>query len=141
VTRRIAFSVLPTMLLAIAATAVAGGTPKTIPSGSRIYVARMDGFETYVIAAINKKKVPVTVTTKRENADFEITGAAESEKPGWAKVIFKGQIRSDEQASINVVNLKTADVVFAYNVHKGNSVRGKQSAAEACAKHLKEAIE
>ena len=32
------------------------------------------------------------------------------------------------------------EVVFAYSVHKANSVRGKQSTGEACAKHLKEKI-
>jgi hypothetical protein len=31
--------------------------------------------------------------------------------------------------------------VFAYNVDKSNAVRANQSTAEACAKHLKEAIE
>ena len=35
----------------------------------------------------------------------------------------------------------TDEVVFAYAVHKTNSVRGKQSAAEACAKHMKEKVE
>jgi hypothetical protein len=40
-----------------------------------------------------------------------------------------------------VTNIKTGTAAFAYAVHKGSSVRGKQSAAEACAKHLKRKIE
>jgi hypothetical protein len=49
-----------------------------------------------------------------------------------------------------VIDAKTKDVVWAYEVHKSShgslffgtlGARGKQSMAEACAKHLKEYIE
>jgi curli biogenesis system outer membrane secretion channel CsgG len=49
--------------------------------------------------------------------------------------------RSNEQASIQIVNLKTSEVVFAYSVNKVSSAHGKKSSAEACAKHLKEKID
>jgi len=116
-------------------------TKKFIPVGSKVYVAPMkDGFDTFVIAGIMKKKVPVVVVTSRERADYEITGIAESEKAGWAKMLFIGSIQSAEQASIKIVDIKTDEVVFGYSVNKGNSYRGKQSAGEACAKHMKESI-
>src|SRR5437762_4318722 len=108
---------------------------KPIPAGARVYVAPMNGFETYLIAALDKKKVPVVVVADRDKADFEITGASESEKAGWAKIMFSHSTQSTEQASINVHNIKTGAVVFAYAVNKSNSVHGKQSTAEACAKH------
>jgi hypothetical protein len=41
----------------------------------------------------------------------------------------------------NLVEMKSGEVVYSYAVHKGNSYRGKQSAAEACAKHMKEKLE
>jgi hypothetical protein len=44
-------------------------------------------------------------------------------------------------ASVKVVRIKTDEVVYGYSVKKGNSYKGRQSAAEACAKHLKEKIE
>jgi hypothetical protein len=114
---------------------------KFIPAGSRVYVAPMkDGFDTYVIAGIMKKQVPVIVVTSREKADYEITGIAESDKAGWAKMLFMSSSSSAEQASIKIVEIKTEEVVFGYSVNKGNSVRGKQSAGEACAKHMKESI-
>ena len=47
-------------------------------------------------------------------------------------------IASGEQATINVVDLHSGVVVFAYEVSKANAFHGKQSAAEACAKHLNE---
>jgi len=56
-------------------------------------------------------------------------------------MFFMGSMQSREEASIKVSDLKTGTLVFAYSVHKGNSVRGKQSAGEACAKHLKSIIE
>jgi hypothetical protein len=128
---------------AAAATTAPNHTPVSgikIPSGSRIYVAPMGGFESYVVAGIMKKKVPVSIVADRDKADYEIKGAAESEKAGWAKIVFMGNDSTNEQASINVAEIKTGAVVFAYSVHKGSSVRGKQSAGEAIGKHLNEAI-
>lgn len=49
--------------------------------------------------------------------------------------------RSNEQASIQITNMKTSEVVFADSVNKMSSAHGKKSSAEACAKHLKEKIE
>jgi hypothetical protein len=52
-----------------------------------------------------------------------------------------GSWHSDEQASISVTGVQSGEIVFAYSVNKKNSAHGKQSSAEACAKHFKEAIE
>ena len=49
-----------------------------------------------------------------------------------------------------VINARSKDVIWAYEVHKSShgalifgtqAARGQQSVAEACAKHLKEYIE
>jgi hypothetical protein len=115
---------------------------KSIPPGAKVFIAPVEGgFENYLAAGIIKKQVPVTVVAIRDKAEFEISGVAESEKAGWAKMLFMGSGASKEEAGIKVMNIQTQEVVFAYAVHKTNSVRGKQSAAEACAKHLKEKIE
>ena len=115
---------------------------KPIERNSYIYIAPIEGgFDTYLSAAIIKKKVPVTVVTERSKADYEITGIAASEKAGWAKMLFMGTDQSNDMASVKVVRIKTDEVVYGYSVKKGNSYKGRQSAAEACAKHLKEKIE
>jgi len=120
---------------------VLGTAKKMIPSGSKVYVAPMkDGFETFVIAGIIKKQVPVVVVNSKDKAEYEMTGISESDKAGWAKMIFLGSQQSNEEASIKVVEISSGEVVYGYSVHKGNSARGKQSAGEACAKHLKESI-
>jgi hypothetical protein len=109
-----------------------------IPSYSRVFVAPIsDGFENYVIAGLRNKKVALTVVMDRSKADYEISGVSDSEKAGWAKMLFIGSENSNEQASIKILDLRTGAVIFGYSVHKTNSVRGKQSAGEACAKHIK----
>ena len=109
-----------------------------IPSYSKVFVAPIsDGFENYVIAGLRNKKVPLTVVMDRSKADYEISGVSDSEKAGWAKMLFIGSENSNEQASIKILDLRTGAVIFGYSVHKTNSVRGKQSAGEACAKHIK----
>jgi hypothetical protein len=115
---------------------------QSIPKGAKVFIAPVEGgFETYLAAGLQKKQVPVVIVASREKAEYEMSGVAESEKAGWAKMLFLGSGASKEQAGIKVMNIQTEEVVFAYAVHKSNSARGKQSAAEACAKHLKEKIE
>jgi hypothetical protein len=112
-----------------------------IPSYSKVYVAPIaGGFENYIIAGLRNKKVPLTVIMDRSKADYEISGVSDSEKAGWAKMLFIGSQQSNEQASIKISDLKTGAVIFGYSVHKTNSVRGRQSAGEACAKHIKQIV-
>ena len=110
--------------------------------GAKVFVASMpDDFDTYVKSALQEKQVPVQVIASRDEAEFEIQGTSDSQKAGAAKKIFMRSWHSDEQASISVTHLKSGEVVFAYSANKKNSAHGKQTSAEACAKHLKEAIE
>ncbi len=110
--------------------------------GAKIYIAPIEGgYDIYLTAAIQKKQVPVVIVTDRSKADFEIAGATDTERAGWAKIVFGGGDATNESASIKVADLKTGEVVFGYNVNKRNSARGKQSSSEACAKHLKQNIE
>jgi len=112
-----------------------------IPSYAKVYVAPIPGgFENYIIAGLRNKKVPLTVVIDRSKADYEISGVSDSEKAGWAKMLFIGSQNSNEQASIKISDLKTGAVIFGYSVHKTNSVRGRQSAGEACAKHIKQIV-
>jgi hypothetical protein len=112
----------------------------TIPAGSKVHIAQMGGFETYLKAALESKKVPLQVVEKKEDATYEITGTSSTEKAGAAKKILMGSWHSKEEASIQVSDLKTGVVVFAYSYHNENSAHGKRTSAESCAKHLKDAI-
>lgn len=133
-------SVLLLACITIAVQAQTKDAEKTIPAGAKVYVAPMDGFETYLKAALAKKEVPLVIVEKKEDADFEISGTATSQKAGVAKKLILGSWRSREEATISIANLKTGVILFGYSVHKENSAHGKQSSAEACAKHLKAKI-
>jgi hypothetical protein len=136
-----------------------------IPAGSRVVIAPMSGFETYFAAAVREKKVPITLTLDKTSAQYFVVstktewqgfvygagGAANwSSAGGNASYGAAGGSTRGLEASIMVVNAKTKDVVWAYEVHKSShgallfgtqAARGQQSLAEACAKHLKEYIE
>ena len=145
--RKIRSVSLPVMLVVTLASAVLAGEKNAppsekIPKGAKVFIAAIsDGYEFYLKDAMAVKKVPVEVVANRESADYEITGTAESQKAGAAKKIIMGNWHSREEASITLSNLKSGVVVWAYSVHEEGSTHGKRSSAEACAKHLKEAIE
>lgn len=56
------------------------------------------------------KKVPVTVVDDKSKADFEITGHSETQKASTAKKVIMWDWHSNEQASIQVNNLKSGEV-------------------------------
>jgi len=141
-----AVSVLVLLIVAAVCPAWAGekNAPPSqkIPKGAKVFIAPIaNGYETFLKDAMATKKVPVEVVTNRDQAEYEITGTAESQKAGAAKIIIMGNWHSREEASVTLSNIKSGEVVWAYSVHEEGSTHGKRSSAEACAKHLKEAIE
>jgi hypothetical protein len=113
---------------------------ETAPHTANVYIDSMGGFSTYLAAAFQAKSVPLEVVADRRQADFEITGEAKSSDAGLSKSILINQGGSRERASLNLINLKTGKVVFAYAYDRSYALFGKRSAAEACAKHLRIAI-
>lgn len=111
-----------------------------IPMNSKVFLAPMDGFETYLAAAFRKKGVQLIMVTDREQADFEITGTHEKKEAGWAKTIFVSA-QPSATASIQVVNLRTKVIVYADSSHRTSANRGERSTAEKLAKYLKKKIE
>ena len=132
-----------------------------IPAGARIVIAPMGGFETYFAAAIREKRVPIKLTLDKASAQFFVV----STNTEWEGFVYgsganwnrsggsAGSTASSTrglEASIMIIDAKTKDVVWAYEVHKNShgslffgtlGARGQQSIAEACAKHLKVYIE
>ena len=111
-----------------------------IPRNSKVFIASMDGFETFLAAAFRNKGVPLTMVTDRDQAEFEITGTHEKKDAGWAKTIFVSPLPS-ASASMKVVNLKTKVIVYADSSHRTTANRGERSTAEKLAKYLKKKIE
>jgi hypothetical protein len=121
-----------------------------IPRNSKVYIAPfksedtekpVEGFETYIAAALRKKNVPVIMVADRAQADFEIVGTADKKGAGWAKKVFLGDWRETTSASLSVTNLKTGVVAYADSSHRSSANRGLRSSAEKLAKYLKKKIE
>ena len=112
----------------------------------RIYVDRDNGFESYLSAAIVKKHVPAVVTQEKNDAEYVLLSVvlAKEESTG-SKVArcllaYCMGIEGKQTATVQLVNPKTQEVVWAYNVRKGDA-SAYQSTAEAVAKHLKSYLE
>ena len=109
----------------------------------KIFIAPNNGFESYVAAAIVKKHVPVTVTLKKEDADYVINSVVtkQEEKTGLGKLARCAYalcigIDGNNAATVMMID-RSENVVWAYNVYKSWGANQFQSAAEAIAKHLK----
>jgi hypothetical protein len=118
-------------------------TPESmkIKPGARVFIVPMDGFENYLAAALGKKKVPLVPVFDQSQADYVISGTSVDKKAGWAKIVFMGNIHSDNAASITMMDKRTGAIVYAYAVDKKSTMHGQQTTAEACAKHLKAHME
>src|SRR5579862_6166680 len=66
---------LKTLFLYLAAVSAFGQSRAELP---RIFVAPQNGFESYISAAIIKKKVPAVVTQNRDEATFVLTSAVDA---------------------------------------------------------------
>ena len=123
-----------------ARTAVVPSAGSAILPGSSVYVAPMGGYERFIIAALEEKRVPVVVLSDPSISNFEIRDVAVN-PAGWAKAASSGSANWSEQANITVTDLKTHAVVFSFAVKESNSSHGNKSSAEDCAKHLRELME
>jgi hypothetical protein len=112
-----------------------------IVAGSKVYIENMNGFENYLAAAFAKKKVQLVLVADKNQADYIVTGTSEDKKAGWAKIVFLGDVHSDADASITMVDKRSSTILFAYSVNKKSTLHGAQTTAEACAKHLHEKID
>ena len=113
----------------------ASGIGTRIPANSKIYIHPMDGFETYVTAALQKKKIPLFIVADREQADFEIKGSVEKQKAGWAKTIFVSPLPSID-STMQIIDVKTGVVAYSISSTKANARRGRKGSAEHLAKNL-----
>lgn len=141
---------------------LAAQTPP-IPSGSTVYIEPMDGYETYLSAAFAKKHVSVILVADKGKAAYIVRSTVSHRTSNPPAVVinntngnnngnnaFEEGMRNAEaqraargatSASISVIDSSSSQIVFAYSVGKAGTTNQVQSAAEACAKHLKEFIE
>ena len=134
-------------------------------SGSTVYIEPMNGYETYLAAAIAKKQVPMIVVADKDKADYIIkstvsqrastapavvvnnttnvnsSGGNDAFNQGMQRAAAARAARGATSASISIIDAHSSQIVLAYAVGKAGNTNQIQSAAEACTKHLKEFME
>jgi hypothetical protein len=109
--------------------------------GAKLFLEPMNGFEQFVSEAIVKRKVPVVVVKESANADFVVSGEAHVKKPGWKGIVLD----TGGKGNISIKDARTSNVVFACNFNKVDQGLAEvyiyQGWANACAKHMKKAME
>lgn len=108
-----------------------------IPPGSKIYVDSNNGFDIFIDAAL-KGKTDLQLVTRPEDADYILDSSVFHSGEFVATQKVAVAYRTSEAAF--KLTSRDGNIVWAYAVTKGLMGRGKQSVAEACAKHLNEAV-
>jgi hypothetical protein len=102
-----------------------------------------DGFDTYIVAAIIKKKVPASVVQKSEMATLTLKASKveEHKETTGSKVVkclFANCAGTADKANTSVQLVDEQGlVVWSYSVNKARGEKNRQSMAEAIASHLK----
>jgi hypothetical protein len=114
---------------------------ETVDASNAEHKGKQVDFGSALTAALQKKQVPVTVVTDITKAQWVIKSASSQKEDSTgtkvAKLAFCGMFCggfTKFEGTVQVVDLESTAIVFAYNVKKGNF----QSAAEAFAKHFKD---
>lgn len=114
-------------------------------AGAKVFIApQKSGFDVSLAAAMVKKHVPISIVSSPADAEYKLESTTTQRFTSTGSKITRclfaycigiGGLRTD---SVELVDTKTSQVVWAYTVKK--AANGKQSAAEAVAKHLKKFI-
>lgn len=115
----------------------------------KIYLDPDEGFSPYFSSALQKKKVPVTITTDPSQADYTAQFQAKDSNGSLLKGVLNTigagtyDNGSFNQVAMTIVDTKSKDVVFSYTCKKQSQNMDASSAlatsvAECLAKHWKE---
>jgi hypothetical protein len=121
-------------------------------SKGKIYLDPDNSFSAYFSAAIQKKKVPVVITTDPAQADYTATFQGKSKDGSLLKDVLStlgattnSNNNSSNEVVMTIVNAKTKDVTFSYTCRKQSQNIDASSAlatsvAECLAKHWKDSL-
>jgi|SRR5262245_44099101 len=103
------------LLILVSAMAVVHGKEKEklrVPTGSKIFIAPMEGnLHPFIAAEIIKKKLPVTVVTEENDAEFILSGASIKGDDKWYHTVFGGKDKNE--GSVQLINVKDKSLVWA----------------------------
>jgi hypothetical protein len=114
-------------------------THGSIPANAKVYVNAASGFDTYLDSAIRKEGILLTITTQKDGADFELqalSGGQPISGPDWLSLWIHGY----GEAGVRVVNIHTSETVFYTRLGHNSDLHNWDTAAKACASHLKAGV-
>jgi hypothetical protein len=120
--------------------------PGGIRFRSKVFIDAPSGFNVYLAAAFYRKGVPLTVVTEKAMANYEICAVSDHERHlgnqlpifyDWLAPVIAQRVHSNDSASIELVDLQSSEVIYAYSVDRNNSFHGIQTVAESIAIHLR----
>jgi len=113
---------------------------KVAPATPKIYVDPATGFDAYLSEAAARNHVAITLTTQKNEADFEfdaISGGQTVPGSNWSILWTPG----NGKTWIRLVDLSKSGLVFACAVDGGGgAAHALQIAAESCAKRLRAVV-
>jgi hypothetical protein len=126
-------------LLAVMLLCVGAVLSQGLSTGSKLFIEPMNGFENYLTAAIQAKKVPVTIVLDKSQADYIVTGSWRESNGGTTgngSILAPLKQRINNSASVSIVDPKTTAVVFAYSANRSETHDASKQLAEDWATQL-----
>jgi hypothetical protein len=119
----------------------------------KVYLDPGSPFSSFFASALQKKKVPVTVTVDPTRAEYSITFQINNDNgsviEGITRAMNNGGLYNagaSGQVTMSIMDIKSKDIVFTYTCRKSSRYNGDSpsttaSVAECLAKHWKNSLE
>lgn len=105
------------LLVVLSLIAVSVFAQTQVAPGSKVFIAQMgDNLDNYIAAEIIKQKVPLTVVTDQNQADFVLTGGSHvigQKTSGNGSILYPVRQRTEYGAAISMTSAKSTAVVWA----------------------------
>jgi hypothetical protein len=83
-----------------------------VEQGSKLFIAKMEGgLDGFISSEVIKKKLPVTIITDENNADFVLTGTSIKADDKWFHTVFGGKDKNE--GNVQLISVKEKRVVWA----------------------------
>ena len=109
---------------------LAFGAEKKIPSGSKIFIAPMEGgLDGFIAAEIIKRNIPLAVVTEEKDAEYVLSGVSLKADDKWYHVAFGGKDKNE--GNVRLLSIKDKQMIWAgeagdRSLWWGNLKRGGQ---------------
>lgn len=100
----------------------------------------MEGFDGFLAVAFERKHVPLAAEINEARATYVLQLKWPERDAEMAKASYKTTHHAGDVPTLQLVERRTSNIVFAYTLNKSNTWHGQQGTAESVADLLKEQI-